>query len=208
MTENENYSSSISNSGSKNRKSHMEEGVMNSLKIIKDIRRSDFKEHNMLLYPDLQSYREIYSECTKQALENNEVVFLATTYDSLENVENILKSKCISVDYERNEGNLVIVDAVSAYQIDTYGAINFAKSLIMRAAIEKKNGVFNISDMGSFFLTERTGELMQYEESVPKKMDLNFKAICAYHKGNFAMLTDRQQQNLVSFHNSVMDVNT
>lgn len=208
MTENENYSNSISNSGSKNRKPHMEEGVMNSLQIIKDIRRSDFKEHNMLLYPDLQSYREIYSECTKQALENNEVVFLATTYDSFETVENILKSKCISVDYERNQGNLVIVDAVSAYQIDTYGAINFAKTLIMRAAIEKKNGVFNISDMGSFFLTERTGELMQYEESVPKKMDLNFKAICAYHKGNFAMLTDHQQQNLVSFHNSVMDVNT
>jgi hypothetical protein len=176
MTENENYSNSISNSGSKNRKSHMEEGLMNSLKIIKDIRQSDFKEHNMLLYPDLQSYREIYSECTKQALENNEVVFLATTYDSLENVENILKSKCISVEHERNKGNLVIVDAVSAYQIDTYGAINFAKSLIMRAASEKKNGVFNISDMGSFFLTERTGQLMQYEESVPKKNGFKFQS--------------------------------
>src|SRR3712207_2146873 len=205
MIENENRATTISNVPSKNRK-YLENEGKNTLQIIRDIRRSDFKEHNMLLYPDLQSYREIYSECTKQALENNEVVFLATTYDSFENADNMLRSKGISVDDERKMGNLVIVDAVRAYQIDTYGALNLAKSLIMRAASEKKTGGFNISDMGSFFLTERTEDLIRYEQSLPKKMDLEFIAICAYHKDNFDILTDQQQQDLLSFHNTVLNV--
>jgi len=205
MIEDEHTTTTISNMPSKNCK-YLEKEGKNTLHIIRDIRRSEFQEHNMLLYPDLQSYREIYSECTKQALENNEVVFLATTYDSFENVDNILRSKDISVDDERKEGNLVIVDAVRAYQIDTYGAMNLAKSLIMRAASEKKAGVFNISDMGSFFLTERTEDLIQYEQSLPKKMDLKIVAICAYHKDNFHILTDDQQQELLSFHNTVLNV--
>jgi hypothetical protein len=205
MIENENTSTSISNVPSKNGKYLDKEGK-NTLQIIRDIRRSDFKEHNMLLYPDQQSYRKIYSECTKQALENNEVVFLATTYDPFENVDNILRSKGISVDDERKEGNLVIVDAVRAYQIDTYGAMNLAKSLILQAASEKKTGVFNISDMGSFFLTERTEDLIRYEQSLPKKLDLRFVAICAYHEDNFGILSDHQQQDLLSFHNTVLNV--
>ena len=205
MIENENRATTFSKVPSKNSK-YLEKEGKNTLQIIRDIRRSEFKEHNMLLYPDLQSYREIYSECTKQALENNEVVFLATTYDSFKNVDNMLRSKGISVDEERKEGNLVIVDAVRAYQIDTYGAMNLAKSLITRGASEKKTGVFNISDMGSFFLTERTEDLIQYEQSLPKKMDLEFVAICAYHKDNFGMLTDQQQQALLSFHNTILNV--
>jgi predicted nucleotide-binding protein (sugar kinase/HSP70/actin superfamily) len=205
MIENENRATTFSKVSSKNSK-YLEKEGKNTLQIIRDIRRSEFKEHNMLLYPDLQSYREIYSECTKQALENDEVVFLATTYDSFKNVDNMLRSKGISVDEERKEGNLVIVDAVRAYQIDTYGAMNLAKSLIMRGSSEKKTGVFNISDMGSFFLTERTEDLVQYEQSLPKKMDLEFVAICAYHKDNFGMLTDQQQQALLSFHNTILNV--
>ena len=65
--------------------------------LVDDIRRSDFQEHNLLIYPDLLSFRQIYSECTKQALDNNEVVFLATTYDSFDRIEDALRSKRISV---------------------------------------------------------------------------------------------------------------
>jgi hypothetical protein len=67
--------------------------------IIEDIRRSNFQEHNLLIYPDLPSFREIYSECTKQALDKNEIVFLATTYDSFD--KDTLRSKGISIDDEK-----------------------------------------------------------------------------------------------------------
>lgn len=175
--------------------------------IIEDIRRSDFQEHNILIYPDLPSFRQIYSECTKQALDNNEIVFLATTYDSFDRIEDALRSKQISVEYEKKNGNLIIVDAFRAYQIDMNGAMNFAKDLIKRATKDGKEGVFNLSDMGSFFLSERIDRLIEYEQNVPKKMDFKFKAICSYHRDNFGMLTEEQQRALLLSHNTVIGVN-
>ena len=175
--------------------------------IIEDIRRSDFQEHNILIYPDLPSFRQIYSECTKQALDNNEIVFLATTYDSFDRIEDALRRKQISVEDEKKNGNLIIVDAFRAYQIDINGAMNFAKDLIKRATQDGKEGVFNLSDMGSFFLSERIDRLVEYEQNVPKKMDFKFKAICSYHRDNFGMLTEEQQRVLLLDHNTVIGVN-
>jgi DcmR-like sensory protein len=176
----------------------------NVSRIIEDIRRTDFHEHNMLIYPDLLTFRQIYSECTRQALDNNEVVFLATTYDSVDRIEDALRSKRISVESEMNNGNLIIVDAVKAYQLDTSGAMNLGKSLVTSATRDGKAGVFNISDMGSFFLAERKDTVMDYERSVPKKMDFRFKAICSYHKGDFGKLTGEQQNAVALCHNTVM----
>jgi hypothetical protein len=174
--------------------------------IIEDVRRSDFQEHNLLIYPNLPSFRQIYSECTKQALDNNEIVFLATTYDSFNRIDDALKSKGISVDDEKKDGNLIIVDALKVYQIDISRAMNFAKDLVLRAAKDGKSGVFNLSDMGSFFLSERIDALLNYEQSLPKKMDLKFKAICSYHRDNFGMLAEEQQRALLSGHNTIIGI--
>jgi hypothetical protein len=173
--------------------------------IIEDIRRSNFHDHNMLIYSDLPTFRKIYSECTRQALHSNEIVFLATTYDPFDKVTDELRSKGISVDNETKDGNLVIVDAVRAYQIDTYGAMKLGKSLVLRAVKEGKSGVFNMSDMGSFFLSERIETLVEYERSLREKKDLKFKAICSYHKGNFGKLNDEQQNVLRSAHNALFE---
>lgn len=174
--------------------------------LIEDIRQSDFQEHNLLIYPDLSTFRQIYSECTKQALENNEIVFLVTTYDSFDRIEDTLRRKGISVDNEKKDGNLIIVDAVKAYLVDTYGAIKLGQSLARRAARDGKTGVFNLSDLGSFFLSERIDSLIEYERSIPKKMDFKFKAICSYHECNFRTLTDGQQKELLLAHNSISGV--
>src|SRR5215211_531264 len=175
--------------------------------IIEDVRRSSFHDHVMLIYSDLPTFRKIYSECTRQAqaLHSNEIVFLATTYDPFDKVTDELRSKGISVDNETKDGNLVIVDAVRAYQIDTYGAMKLGKSLVLRAVKEGKSGVFNMSDMGSFFLSERIETLVEYERSLREKKALKFKAICSYHKGNFGRLNDEQQNVLRSAHNALFE---
>ena len=173
--------------------------------IIEDIRRSNFDDHNMLIYSDLPTFRKIYSECTRQALHSNEIVFLATTYDPFDKVTDELRSKGISVDNETKDGNLVIVDAVRAYQIDTYGAMKLGKSLVLRAIKEGKAGVFNMSDMGSFFLSERIETLVEYERNLRETKDLKFKAICSYHKGNFGKLNDEQQNVLRSAHKALLE---
>ncbi|MFL6487051.1 MAG: MEDS domain-containing protein [Nitrososphaera sp.] len=176
-----------------------------SYALIEAIRQCHFHDHDAMIYPDLPTFRQIYSQAIKEALERNEIVFLATTYDSFQRVTDSLTRRGISVNREAKDGNLIILDAVIAYQIDILGAYKFTQSLVARAAKDCKAGVFNISNMGSFFLTEHTAKLLPYEQGIPKKiMDLEFKAICAYHNDDFASLSKEQQQMVVSSHNRII----
>jgi hypothetical protein len=66
--------------------------------------------------------------------------------------------------------------------------MKLGKSLTIRATIEGKSGVFNISDMSSFFLSERIETLMEYERSLRKMIDLKFKAYVHIIKATLADL--------------------
>lgn len=175
-----------------------------SSSIIEKMRQSHPHDHDVMIYPDLPTFRQVYSQATKEALERNEIVFLTTTYDSFQRVIDSLKQGRISVNKEVKHGNLIILDAVKAYQIDVSGVVNFAKSLLMRAAKDGKAGVFNISDMGSFFLADRIPILVEYERSLRKKMDIELKAVCSYHKGDFENLSKEQQQAILSAHKRII----
>jgi hypothetical protein len=166
--------------------------------------KTDFHDHNMLIYPDLPTYRRIYSESAKQALNNNEVVFLVTTYDSFDKIEDSLAQVGISIGNETKEGNLIILDAVKAYQIDTYGAAKFVTTLVKQAERDGKAGVFALTEMGSFFITERIGSLLEYEVSLQKKLDIRLKATCTYHKDDFSAIRKEQQEIILSAHNRVI----
>ena len=175
-----------------------------SSSIIEKTRQSHTHDHDVMIYPDLPTFRQVYSQATKEALERNEIVFLTTTYDSFQRVIDSLKQGRISVNKEVKHGNLIILDAVKAYQTDVSGVVNFAKSLLMRAAKNGKAGVFNISDMGSFFLADRIPTLIDYERSLGKKMDIELKAVCSYHKGDFENLSKEQQQAILSAHKRII----
>lgn len=187
-------------------RSHEDKSISSSSSssLIEKIRQSNFHDHDIMIYPDLPTFRQVYSQATKEALERNEIVFLATTYDSFQKVIDSLTQVGVSVNKEAKDGNLIILDAIKAYQIDVFGAYKFAQSLVMRAAKDGKAGVFNISDLGSFFVADRIPTLLGYERSIPKKMDLEFKGICAYHEGDFANLSKEQQEIILSAHNRIM----
>lgn len=175
-----------------------------SSSIIEKMRQSHPHDHDVMIYPDLPTFRQVYSQATKEALGRNEIVFLTTTYDSFQRVIDSLKQVGVSVNKEVKHGNLIILDAVKAYQIDVSGVVNFAKSLLMRAVKDGKAGVFNISDMGSFFLADRIPILVEYERSLRKKMDIELKAVCSYHKGDFENLSKEQQQAILSAHKRII----
>jgi hypothetical protein len=176
-----------------------------SSSLVQEVRHSNFHDHDMLIYPDLTTYRKIYSESAKQALDNNEVVLLVTTYDSFDRIKYSLTQAGISVNNEIKSGNLVILDAVKAYQIDVHGALKFATTLDKRAECDRKSGVFGLTEMGSFFIAERIASLLEYERSLPKKWELNnFKSACTYHKDDIATLSKQQQETILSAHNRVL----
>ena len=98
-----------------------------SSSIIKKIRQSHLHDNDVMIYPDLPTFRQVYSQATREALERNEIVFLTTTYDSFQRVIDSLKQGRISVNKEVKHGTLIILDAVKGYQIDVSGVLNFAK---------------------------------------------------------------------------------
>jgi hypothetical protein len=185
-------------------KNHKTMSSPSSSSLVQEVRHSNFYDHNMLIYPDLTTYRKVYSESAKLALDNNEVVLLVTTYDSFDRIKDSLTQAGISVNNEIKNGNLVILDAVKEYQIDTHGALKFATTLAKRAESDRKSGVFGLTEMGSFFIVERIASLLEYERSLPKKWELNnFKSACTYHNGDFATLPKQQQETIISAHNRI-----
>jgi hypothetical protein len=72
--------------------------------------------------------------------------------------------------------------------------------LAIRAQKDSKSGIFSIADMGSFFLFGREKELVNYELSIPKTIDIRLKAFCCYHKNDFSLRFSKDQQRQLIYH--------
>jgi KaiC/GvpD/RAD55 family RecA-like ATPase len=168
-----------------------------------EISNSDYNEHNLLVYPDLDAFSKIYSYHTREAIEkNNDYVIIATTYQTIDAVKKQLEYNGVDASKYIKDGSLVIIDSVKGYHMpDVYGVIKLVKSLQMRAEKEGRNGITDFADTGSFFMLEKIRQLLEYEMSVPKKMDLKFRAFCCYHQQDFGTLTKEQQKMMIDHHN-------
>jgi len=157
--------------------------------------------HNLLIYNNLNEFREIYSQIAMSLLAENEIVMIATQYDPLEEVKNTLRLAGVDVDSHINQGSLFIVDAQQGYQrVDSKGAWELGMSLLSRAKMESRHGVTWLGDLGSFFSFRKIDELIQYELWCPQKFEDTMKTICCYHLKDFENLSETQQQTLFDHH--------
>jgi hypothetical protein len=101
-------------------------------------------------------------------------------------VREMLSEYEINVQKHESNGSLVIIDSVQGYQMTNfYTVLRLIQLLAIRAQKDSKNGIFSIADVGSFFLFGREKELVNYDLSVPKRIDIRLKAFCCYHKNDF-----------------------
>ncbi len=163
--------------------------------------------HNLLIYNDLKTLREIISLYSKALLPKNEIVIIGTQYDPIDEVKNALRLSSdddngSDVEKYLNQGTLFIVDAQQGYQgdADRSGIWKLCESLISRARKEDRRGVTLFGDLDSFFSFEKIEELMQYELSLPEKYEDTLKGICCYHSKDFEKLSETQQQTLFDHH--------
>ena len=173
-------------------------------KVRAEIDASGFHEHNMLVYPDLDTFSETYCMYAKIHLhpKYNEIVLIVTQYQTIDNVRQNLRDYGVDVDKHENEGSLVIIDAVEGYQSDNdhSGVFKLAQSLVQRAEKEGKGGLCVFGDMGSFFMYDKIIELLQYELSIPQNPPIKLKAFCSYHAGDYGNLTEEQKETLAKNH--------
>ena len=184
-------------------------------------------ENGIIIYPNLQTFRQIYTQYVKDQLakakdeqeQNNNIrnkqlmpriILIATFYETIDSVKHNLSAVGVDVQRHIDNGSLVIVDAFSSYYPDINGMKKLVASLSERARKEGRVGVSAIVDMGYFFLfggDGRATELINYETSLPPKTDGgNVKGFSCYHGGNYDTLKDSQRKELAQKGKKVLEV--
>ena len=181
-------------------------------------------ENSIIIYPNLQTFRQIYTNYVKDQLakedENNSkrnepslprIMLIATFYETTDSVKHHLSAAGLqNIQSLINNGSLVVVDAFSSYYPNVDGMKKLVASLSDRARKEGRDGVTAIVDMGFFFLfggDGRATELINYEASLaPTTEGGNVKGFSCYHGGNYDTLKDDQKKELAQRQKKVFEV--
>lgn len=175
-------------------------------------------ENTVLIYPNLQTFRQIYTNYVKGQLEEmrekgegegkqqqsstRRIILIAPFYETVDSVKHHLNAVGIeNIQSLIDNGSLVTVDAFHSFFPDINGMKKLIDSLSQRAREEEgRAGVAAIVDMGFFFLfggDRKAAELISYETALaPKIQDGNVKGFSCYHLGNYGTLTDTDKEQI------------
>jgi MEDS: MEthanogen/methylotroph, DcmR Sensory domain len=171
--------------------------------ISQELRRSESRAHFLVIYPDLQTLREMYSYYTKSALyEGNEIVVILPFYEIADTVRRILSENGANIDvrkYEK-EQSLLVMDSLQGYFGSKGGIMPFVKQTIKFARNSGKNSVSVLGDMGSFFYYNKKDDLIDWEMKLPSRFEGNLKGFCLYHKQDFDRRFSESDQNILLKH--------
>ena len=159
--------------------------------------------HVVLVYPNLETLREIYSRYCRTALENNELVLLLTYYETADSVRHTLTMVGIDVKrYEKERALMIIEDITKTYFGSGQDFLFFLNILNKQQEKRGKNGISVIADMGIFYHFNNNDKdaLFRFERSLPAKFDIRLKRFCYYHVRDFDRLEEKEKQDLLEQH--------
>src|SRR5919206_2875646 len=176
---------------------------------LEQIIHARYGAHYMLIYPHLDTLRDLYSNYVhKQIKENNEIVLLNPFYETPESVRQVLSEKydhgMDDISKFEKEESLLIADALEEY-LGNQPLIYVKKSLENYAKMGK-NGVSVLADMGAYPHKSMYNDLVDYELSLPTKYNVQMKGFCLYHQKDFDKFSEEQQQKLIEHHNKTLEI--
>ena len=187
--------------------------------VFEEIKLAEYGVHYLVVYPDTNTLRDIYSYYAKIQLEyNNEIVLILPYYETNEMVRSILSGEnnknnsngdnIIDVRKYEEEGSLIIIDSVKAYFGSDIELMSYLAILAKQAQSSGKSGVSVIADLASFYYYDHSDKLIEYEMSLPSKYDDNMKlkGFCFYHQKDFERLSKQQKQKLLEHHGKNLTV--
>ena len=90
--------------------------------MVEELLVSDYGEHNVLVYPNRRSFRQLYSKYCRNVLvekssnsSDNEMILIISYYDTVSNIKNVLRRVGVELDGELRKRPIVIMDSVTAY---------------------------------------------------------------------------------------------
>jgi hypothetical protein len=170
-----------------------------------ELHESEFGAHFLVVYPDLVTFRETYSQYVKEAMKDNEIVIILPFYETVNDVRRIMSEDGLGISVRRyeKEQSLLIMDSLKAYFGLKSGLIPFLSQTVEYAKKSGKDGVTVIGDMGPFFYSQNANSnLLQYEMTLPEVFeDMNLKGFCFYHRRDFnGRLTEQEKKTLLDHH--------
>jgi MEDS: MEthanogen/methylotroph, DcmR Sensory domain len=191
----ERYCSPLNSIDNKSGVLNIEEGSIFDI-LDKFKKQSSFGEHNILIYPDRYALREVYSRACKTALENNEAVIILLHNETRDDILTFLRELDIDVyTYEKRERSLLIIDSAKDYFGSAKDFLFYLNLMNTNASRRNKRGILVLMDHHriSSQIQNEINSLLEYEELIPPKLDLNVKILCLYHVKDFDILKQVDQ---------------
>jgi hypothetical protein len=171
--------------------------------------QAEYGAHHIIIYPDLDTLRELYSNYVHtQTDKNNEIVLINPFYETTNSVRQVLSEKYnhgmddIS-KYEKEE-SLMIADSLEQYLGDQ--PLVYVKKGLANYAKMGKKGLSVLADLGAYSHRSKYKDLIDYELSLPTTYDVAMKGFCLYHEKDFDKLSDEQKQKLVEHHDKALKI--
>jgi MEDS: MEthanogen/methylotroph, DcmR Sensory domain len=171
---------------------------------LEHMNRAEYGAHSMIIYPDLVTLRELYSNyIRKQIEENNEIVLINPFYETTDSVRQVLSG--IDVSKHEKEKSLIIADSLREYLGDQ-PHMNLERSLGNYSEMGK-NGLSVLADLGAYAHKSMYKDLVDYELSLPTKYnDVAMKGFCLYHQNDFDKFSNEQKQKLIEHHGKAIKI--
>jgi MEDS: MEthanogen/methylotroph, DcmR Sensory domain len=183
-----------------------------STEIVEQLTTITSGDHIMLIYPNLYSFRDIYSQYCKTAFENNEIVLLLTYYETIDNVSQTLKEIDIDTEkYEKERSLMIVQDITRTYFGSADDFLFFFEILDKQQEKRGKNGISVFADMGVFFHHQQNDKkktVVEFERSLGSKFDIRLKRFCSYHKKDFDRFEEYEKRELLEAHHLRINVLT
>jgi MEDS: MEthanogen/methylotroph, DcmR Sensory domain len=163
--------------------------------------------HYLILYPNIETLRKLYSGYVKKQLEQqpDSIVLFLSYYDTTDNVRSVLSSKGVLVKELEKNGTLIILDIMKVLQYPYFEFPDIEKLKELARKTEKQfwdKSIFIIADMSVFNHTKKASEVLEYEKTLDKDLKIErWKELCLYNKRDFeTMFTEEESNSLMEYH--------
>lgn len=176
---------------------------------LEQINQAEYGAHYMVIYPDLVTLREVYSNYIRKQIEdNNEVVLVNPFYETTDSVRQVLSEKyndgMNSIYKHEKEQSLMIADAMEEYF--SAQPLQYLKKGLANYSKLGRKGLSVLADLGGYTHKFKYKELVGYELSLPKKYDTQMEGYCIYHQKDFGKLSDEEKQKLIEHHGKAIKI--